>query len=146
MQSRTEVCVVMLPAHSRTGSIKMLSLATGKIVTRDQFKILSMPQLVIVTLNAMAVKEGKKIVQTQLHVFDELLFANSLDKSKMPHFITTPRTQDALVDAGSVDQPTLTDLQSADSIYEIPRSDVCVCVCVCEGGGGVTSRGSDKAT
>ena len=90
MQSRTEDCIVMLPTHSRTGSFKMLSLATGKIVTRDQFKILPIPQSVIATLNAMAVKEGKKITQTQLHVFDELLFTNSLDKSKMPSFITNP--------------------------------------------------------
>ena len=75
---------------SRTGSFKMLSLATAKIVTRDQFKILPMPQSVIATLNAMAVREGKKINNTQLHVLDEVLFANSLDKSKMPHFITNP--------------------------------------------------------
>ena len=60
MQSRTEDCIVMLPTRSRTSSFKMLSLATGKIVTRDQFKILPMPQSVIMTLNAMAVKEGKK--------------------------------------------------------------------------------------
>ena len=68
-------------------------LATGKIVTRDQFKILPMPQSVMVTLNAMAVKEGKKITQTQLHVLDD----NSLDKSKMPlstrdRWITNPHS------------------------------------------------------
>ena len=125
MLSRTDDCIVMLPTHSRTGSFKMLSLATGKIVTRDQFQILPMPQSVIATLNAMAVREGKKINNTQLHVLDELLFSNSLDKSKMPQFITNPPTQDALVDAESSDQqPTLTDLQSADSIFEIPTSDV----------------------
>ena len=73
----------------------MLSLATGRIVTRDQFKILPMPQSVIATLNAMAIREGKKITQTKLHVFDELLFANSLDKSNLPTFITNPPTQDA---------------------------------------------------
>ena len=142
MQSRTDDCIVMLPTHSRTGSFKMLSLATGKIVTRDQFKILPMPQSVIATLNAMAASEGKKMNNTQLHVLDELLFANGLDKSKMPHFITNPPpppTQDALVDAGSGDnQHFLTDLPSANSIFEIPTSDVCVCVC----GVGGTSRSS----
>ena len=149
MLSRTDDCIVMLPTHSRTGSFKMLSLATGKIVTRGQFKILRIPQSVIATLNAMAVREGKKINNAQLHVLDELLFANSLDKSKMPHFITNPPTQDALVDAGSGDQQlTLTDLQSADSIFEIPTSDVCVCVGEGEGEGGGTSRssGNDRPT
>ena len=39
MRPRTEDCVVMFPTGNRTGSVKMLSLATGKIVTRDQFRI-----------------------------------------------------------------------------------------------------------
>ena len=96
--SRTEDCVVMLPTQNRTGSFKMLSLATGRIVTRDQFMILPMPQSVIMTLNAMALREGKKITQTKLHVFDELLFTNSLDKSNLPTFITNPPTQDTPAD------------------------------------------------
>ena len=87
MASRTEDCIVMLPTHNRTGSFKMLSLATGKIITRDQFKILPMPQSVIQTLNLMAMKEGKKIIRTRVHVFDELLYGNSVDKSNMPQFI-----------------------------------------------------------
>ena len=129
MTSRTEDCIVMLPTQNRTGSFKMLSLATGRIVTRDQFKILPMPQSVIMTLNAMALREGKKITQTKLHVFDELLFANSLDKSNLPTFITNPPTQDAPADEVAVyNQPTLTDLPSADIILETTPSDV--------GGGG----------
>ena len=77
-------------------------------------------------------KKGRKLLTLNRICFDELLFANSLDKSKMPHFITNHLTQDALVDTGSVDQQsTLTDLPSADSIFELPPSDVCVCVCVC---------------
>ena len=69
MQSRTEDRIVMLPTHSRIGSFKMLSLATGKIVISDQFKTLPIPQSVIATLNAMAVKEGKKVTNTQPHMF-----------------------------------------------------------------------------
>ena len=126
MTSRTEDCIVMLPTQNRTGSFKMLSLATGRIVTRDQFKILPMPQSVIMTLNAMALREGKKITQTKLHVFDELLFANSLDKSNLPTFITNPPTHEVAV----YNQPTLTDLPSADIILETTPSDV-------GGGGGV---------
>ena len=124
MTSRTEDCIVMLPTHSRTGSFKMLSLTTGRIVTRDQFKIMPMPQSVIATLNAMAIREGKKIIQTKVHVFDEMLFANSLDKSNMPTFIINPPTQDPHVDKSEGhNQPTLTDLPSAD-IFDSPPSDV----------------------
>ena len=137
MTSRTDDCIVMLPTHSRTGSFKMLSLATGKVVTRDQFKILPMPQSVIATLNAMAVREGKKIIETKVHVFDEMLYANSVNKSNLPTFITNPPTQDAAVDNTPVEnQPTLTDLPSADNIFEFPSSDV---------GGGVAAA-FDTAT
>ena len=125
MTSRTEDCIVMLPTHSRHGSFEMLNLATNKIVTREHFKILPMPQSVIATLNAMAVREGKKITQTKVHVFDELLFANSLDKSNLPTFITNPPTQDAAVDTTEVETPpTLIDLPSADIIFEIPPSEL----------------------
>ena len=134
MTSRTEDCIVMLPTHNRTGSFKMLSLSSGKIVTRDQFKILPMPQSVVNTLNAMASREGKKITKSSVHVFDELLFANSLDKSNMPRFITNPPTQDTVETAAvgpQVDQPqpTIADLPTADNVLEIPQSEV---------GGGVS--------
>ena len=96
-----------------------------------------MPQSVIQTLNGMAAREGKKITHTKLHVFDELLYAHSLDKSKMPHFITNPPTQDAIVarttggiPANNQPDPTLTDLPAADSVSEVPHSDV---------GGGVAA-------
>ena len=107
MSSRTEDCIVLLPTHNRTRSFKMLSLNTGKIITRDQFKILPMPQSVIQTLNAMAAKEGKKIIQTKVHVFDEMLFGHSLDKSNMLHFITNPpplRMQLSYAQRGEIQQ------------------------------------------
>ena len=37
MSARTDDCIVMLPTGNRTGTVKMLSLTTGKIVSRDQF-------------------------------------------------------------------------------------------------------------
>ena len=62
MGARTEDCIVMLPTGNRTGSVKMMSLATGKLVTRDQFKLLPMPSTVVDKLNDMAAKEGRKTV------------------------------------------------------------------------------------
>ena len=61
MEARTEDCIAMVPTGSRSGSVKMMSLSTGKIQTRDQFKILPMPLSVINRLNEMAAAEGKKI-------------------------------------------------------------------------------------
>lgn len=51
----------MLPTGNRTGSVKMMSIRTGKLVTRDQFKLLPMPSTVITRLNEMAASEGRKI-------------------------------------------------------------------------------------
>ena len=118
----------------------MLSLATGKIVTRDQFKILSMPQSVIATLNAMAMKEGKKITQTQLHVLDELLFANSLDKSKMHPSLPTPPIRMPLSTPDQWTDPHLPICHQLTAFSRfLPSMCVCVCVyvcvCVCVGGG-----------
>lgn len=54
--SRTEDGIAMQQAGNRSGSVKILSLATGKIMIRDNFKILPMPISVIETLNNMARK------------------------------------------------------------------------------------------
>ena len=70
MDSRTEDCIVMLPTGNRTGSVKMLSIKTGRLVSRDQFKLLPMPSTVISRLNEMASKEGRKIVTRTNMVYD----------------------------------------------------------------------------
>ena len=54
LKSRTEDCVVMLPLGNRTGSVRMLSLSTGRLVNRDQFRVLPMPDSVIKRLNELA--------------------------------------------------------------------------------------------
>ena len=59
LKSRTEDCVVMLPLGNRTGTVRMLSLATGKLVNRDQFIILPMPESVIKRMNALALADGR---------------------------------------------------------------------------------------
>ena len=41
-----------------TGSVLMLHLATNRVVTRDQFNVLPMPDLVVEYLTATARKEG----------------------------------------------------------------------------------------
>ena len=141
MESRTEDCIVMLPTHNRTASFKMMSLTSGRIVSRDHFKILPMPQSVIQTLNSWALREGKKITRTKVHVFDELLFGNHVDKSNMPQFITNSPTQDGVVDqqmgtqsTGHQPQSVIADIPHSDNVIELPYPEV--------RGGGTWSTGA----
>ena len=54
LQPRTSSCISLFPTGNAAGSVKVLSLSTGKVVTRDHFKILPMPQFVIDHMNNMA--------------------------------------------------------------------------------------------
>ena len=58
-KSRTVDCVVMLPPGNRTGSVRILSLSTGRLVNRDQFRVLPMPESVIKRLNELAQADGR---------------------------------------------------------------------------------------
>lgn len=58
MRSRTQGCIALLPTGNLTGSVKMLCLATDRTITRDQFKVLPMPDLVIQHITAIAASEG----------------------------------------------------------------------------------------
>ena len=59
LKPRTEDCVVMLPLGNRTGTVRMLSLVTGRLVNRDQFRVLPMPLSVIQRMNEFALKDGR---------------------------------------------------------------------------------------
>ena len=85
MESRVEECIVMLPTSNRTGSVKMLNLATMKIVSRDNFKIQPMPESVIRILNGVVSKEGRSL-NKQSDVFTEMQYMHSVDSSNMPTF------------------------------------------------------------
>lgn len=58
MASRTEGCIAVLPKGNLRGSVGMVKLGTKKIVTRDQFKVLPMPDILIQYLNEWAERDG----------------------------------------------------------------------------------------
>ena len=58
LKARTEGCIALLSTGNPTGIVLMLHLATNRVVTRDQFKVLPMPDLVVEYLTATARKEG----------------------------------------------------------------------------------------
>jgi hypothetical protein len=85
LKERTEDAVVMLPTGNRTGSVRMLALRTGKIITRDHFRDLPMPLSVIETLNRMAAADG--ITTTRTHTVS----TNSIrDFDHAPSHLTPP--------------------------------------------------------
>jgi hypothetical protein len=60
MTSRTDPCICLLSSMNLNGSVKMLDLNTFKVITRDQFVLLPMPQSVIQRLTRTALAEGRK--------------------------------------------------------------------------------------
>jgi len=58
MKTRTEGCIALLYTCSSSGNVRMLHLATDRVVTRDQFKTIPMPDLVIAHLTAQASRQG----------------------------------------------------------------------------------------
>ena len=60
MKSRTEGCVALVSTGNLKGSVVMLKLATGRVVTREHFVQLPMPDLVIQLINTTAEKEGMR--------------------------------------------------------------------------------------
>ena len=103
MTSRTEDCVAMLPTGNRSGSVKVLSLATGKIVTRDNIKVLPMPLSVITTLNNMAIKEGKSIMKRSTR---HPMQSDATRQSTHPTYVSQPPSDtDPAIELRDVMQP-----------------------------------------
>ena len=85
MGARTEDMIVYLPTGNKTGSVKMLNLSTGMIVTRDNFKILPMPQSVKILLNSMAKRDGRfPTIPNSIH---DLVYNQSVNNANMPTFM-----------------------------------------------------------
>ena len=58
LSPRTFGCIALLPTGNTTGSVKMWCLATQSVITRDQFRILPMPDLVCSYISNAAELEG----------------------------------------------------------------------------------------
>ncbi len=58
MRPRVEPCIALGGKLNLTGSMWMLSMKTYKVVTRDQFVIQPMPELIIVKIAELATRQG----------------------------------------------------------------------------------------
>jgi hypothetical protein len=59
LKARTHACITLLPSGTQ-GTVKCLSLDTGKVVSRDQFKVLPTPDLIIKHMNALADSDSQR--------------------------------------------------------------------------------------
>jgi hypothetical protein len=139
MRSRTEDCVAMLPTGNRTGSVRMLSLATGRIVTRDKFKILPMPESVISTMNDMALRDGRTLLRKDSRVSHAHLH-DAPDRQRanhhpLPNYITVPHhsgMDPSIAISDVLPLPLADSLADESGLLPIEHgAGVCVCVCVC---------------
>ena len=112
MESRTEDCVVMLPLGNRTGSVRMLSLKTGRLVNRDQFRILPMPESVIKRLNELALADGRVKGKGDLYAKPTSYEQDSDAKTGLPDTIGTTvndGVDPAVPPLNNPDEPDLVD-------------------------------------
>ena len=86
MKSRIGHGIVYLPTGNRTGSVKCLNLATGSIVTRDNFKIVPTTTATINIMNAMAAIDGRFLSKT--HSVHDMTYHHSVDKTNNPTFLS----------------------------------------------------------
>lgn len=89
LKARTEDCVVMFPLGNRTGSVRMLSLGAGRLVNRDQFRILPMLESVIRRLNGLALADGRVKGQGELATRPTAYEQESGAKAGLPDTIET---------------------------------------------------------
>ena len=58
MKGRTHGCIAGVPLGNMSGSVRMHSLATGRLMTRTHFTVLPLPDVVITHLNKIARADG----------------------------------------------------------------------------------------
>ena len=119
LKSRTEYCIVMLPLENRTGTVRMLSLGSGRLVNQDQFRVLPMPESVIKRLNELALEDGRVKGKGELAVRATSYEQDGGSKNAMPDGL--PDTIETAVNNGI--DPTLAALDSedfSDAIDDMP--------------------------
>jgi hypothetical protein len=68
-KARTDTCVLLLSTGNLNGSVKMLSLATWRIVTRDQWKVIPYDPTTIQMLTSRALKDEVSLSTKQREAY-----------------------------------------------------------------------------
>jgi hypothetical protein len=124
MKPRVEDFVVMLPTGNRTGSLRMQSVATGEISTRDHFDIYPMPLSVIARMNEFATRDGRALLKKQTGVLSATMSLTPyVSPHPLPDYITpTPHQgMDPAVTMRDVPAAAPPALQLADEVGLVPH-------------------------
>ena len=117
MDARTEDGIAMMPTSNRSGSVKVMSLKTGKIQIRDQFKVLPVPSTVIDRLNEMAAAEGRKILPRTKSVYIKEGGLRGPDKLSYIRSTANPLAVNAVDSSNTIEGFTVADEIGVDRTY-----------------------------
>ena len=154
MSPRTDDCIVYLPTGNRTGSVKKLSIATNKIILRDNFKVLPMPASVILQLKALAAKDGRFLSRIP-NVYDEIQYMHSVNKSQVLRFMPiAPPNAEQRIRAASREVPVsiemhqlvLADTPPVEIVEDIIPSEIGGVTTVSENILELRPEGSDRTS
>ena len=118
MLPRAEPCIALGGKFNHTGSVWMLSLRTGKIVTRDQFMIQPMPDIVIDKLAEQAARQGYTRGADPTLEFPNVL-EDELNNSLLPEMMDI----DGRVDK-TFDGPDMVDPVGEDTFKATPSAEM----------------------
>jgi hypothetical protein len=111
MSPRTDGCITLFPVGNLQGSVRMLSLTSMRIITRDHFQILPMPAYVIEHLNQAASKDS----MTRVSTLDQISENNETKDDTVPDVTQLPDVMPVIntpPEDGDID---------ANNIEDIPR-------------------------
>lgn len=66
MAQRTEGCIALFPVGNAQGSVKFLHLASNKVITRDHWTPLPMPDSIIELLNSKSMNPNANITKEKI--------------------------------------------------------------------------------
>jgi hypothetical protein len=119
MNARTDGCIVMLPTGNRTGSVKLLSLSTGKIITRDSFKILPIPASAIARMNELSGSDGRNTAPHSDTTILRTAPVEAVDTANEPtRIVITPHEGDDPTDLSSLPTDILSTAQQYDNLTD----------------------------
>lgn len=84
LKSRTAGAIALLPTGNLQGSVKFLSLSTGKVITRDHWTPLPMPSDVVQHLNNISNLEWKEGMELTFSINDAVVDADITASNSSP--------------------------------------------------------------
>ena len=107
MMTRSTGAISMYPTGNLSGSVKFMSLTTGRLLTRDKWTVVPMPRDVIDTINRWAAKEKTPIPSEPLFQYRGKKVRVSKDITPIPepaeHVMRDPVRVQSIIDPFEID-------------------------------------------